>query len=192
MKSKQLFFTLIACLVLSIAGIVGAFVWGKGQLKTNATNVSNLLAERDAQREKIISLQKAEVQTANIESVNNLLDSLLPKEKNQETLVLDIIYTSTAEAGIPFSSITTFSFSGGGDPDKLSGTEPYKEVPGVLVYPFNLEISDISYTTLLNLLKQIETNGRIIQVANIQISPNKEVPGLISSVSLSMEAFVRP
>ncbi len=192
MKAKQFFFVLTACLILAVAGIIGTFVWGKGQLKTNATNVSDLLAERDAQREKIISLQKAELQTTEINSVNNLLDRLLPKEKNQETLILDIIYTATSKAGIPFSSISTFSFSGGGDPDKLSGTEPYKEVPGVLVYPFNLQISNISYATLLNLLRYIETNDRIIQVANIQISPSKEVPGSISSVSLAMEAYVRP
>src|SRR6187402_1324167 len=171
MKAKQLFFVFAVCLVLAAAGIVGAFVWGKGQLKNNATNVSNLLAERDVQREKIVSLKKAELQTEDIESVTSLLDRLLPKQKNQETLILGIIYTATAEAGIPFSSISTFSFSGGGDPDKLSGTEAFKEYPGVLKYPFNLEISDISYTTLLNLMKQIETNDRIIQVATIQISP---------------------
>lgn len=192
MDAKRFFYVLAATIVLAIASIVGAFVWGKGQLKTNATNVSNLLAERDAQREKIIKLQKAESQEDKIVELNELLDTLLPKEKKQETLVLDIIYTATAEAGIPFSSIKTFSFSGGGDVDKLSGTEALKELPGVLVYPFNLEISDISYTTLLNLLKEIETNGRIIQVANIQISPSKAIPGQLSSVSLAMEAYVKP
>ncbi len=192
MKAKQFYFVLIALLFLSAGGIVGAFIWGKGQLETNASSVSNLLAERDAQREVIITLQQAEARTDEIESINKLLDRLLPKQKNQESLVLDIIYTATAEASIPVSSIASFSFSGSGDPDALSGTDPLKEIPGVLEYPFNIEVKDISYDTLLRLLNEIETNGRIIQVDNLQISPNKVDPGLLTSVSLSLKAYVKP
>jgi Tfp pilus assembly protein PilO len=136
MKAKQFYFILIALLVLSAAGIVGAFIWGKEQLQTNAYSLSELIAERDAQRENIILLQQAEEQAENINEVTTLLDRLLPKEKEQETLILDIIYTATSEAGIPVSNITTFSFSGGDIPGALSGTRPYKEVSGVLEYPF--------------------------------------------------------
>jgi len=192
MKAKQFYFILLALLILSAGGIIGAFVWGKGQLKTNALNVSNLLAERDAQRDVVISLQQAEARADEVENINKILDRLLPKAKNQETLVLDIIYTATAQSGIPVSSISSFAFSGSGDPDALSGTEPLKDIPGVLEYPFNIEIKDISYTTLIKLLNEIETNGRIIQVDNLQISPNKTDPGLLTSVSLSLKAYVKP
>jgi len=191
-KAKQFYFILLALLILSAGGIIGAFVWGKGQLKTNASNVSNLLAERDAQRDIVISLQQAEARADEVENINKILDRLLPKAKNQETLVLDIIYTATAQSGIPVSSISSFAFSGSGDPDALSGTEPLKDIPGVLEYPFNIEIKDISYTTLIKLLNEIETNGRIIQVDNLQISPNKTDPGLLTSVSLSLKAYVKP
>jgi len=192
MKAKQFYFILLALLILSAGGIIGAFVWGKGQLKTNALNVSNLLAERDAQRDVVISLQQAEARADEVENINKILDRLLPKAKNQETLVLDIIYTATAQSGIPVSSISSFAFSGSGDPDALSGTEPLKDIPGVLEYPFNIEIKNISYTTLIKLLNEIETNGRIIQVDNLQISPNKTDPGLLTSVSLSLKAYVKP
>jgi len=192
MKAKQFYFVLLVLLLISAGGIVGAFVWGKGQLKTNASDVSNLLGERDAQREVIIALQRAESKTDEIDYINILLDRLLPREKNQESLVLDIIYTATAESSIPVSNISSFSFSGSGDPDALSGTEPLKEIPGVLEYPFNIEIKDISYITLIKLLNEIETNGRIIQVDNLQISPNKIDPGLLTSVSLSLKAYVKP
>jgi Tfp pilus assembly protein PilO len=192
MKAKQFYFVLIALLILSIAGIVGAFVWGKGQLKTSSMNASNLIAERDAQRDVIITLQQAEARSKEVENINALLDRLLPTEKNQEALVLDIIYTATAEASIPISNISSFSFSGGGDPDALSGTETYKEVPGVLAYPFNVELKDISYPALLTLLNEIETNSRIVHVDNLTISPNKNDPGLLSSVNLSLKAYVKP
>ena len=192
MKAKQFYFVLLSLLILSAGGIIGAFVWGKGQLKTDASNVSNLLAERDAQRDIIIALQQAEARTDEVASINKTLDRLLPKQKDQETLVLDIIYTATAQSGIPASNISSFAFSGSGDPDALSGTEPLKDIPGVLGYPFNVEIKNISYDTLIKLLNEIETNGRIIQVDNLQISPNKTDPGLLTSVSLSLKAYVKP
>jgi Tfp pilus assembly protein PilO len=191
MKAKQLYFLLIALMIVAIGAIIGTFVWGKGQLETSALNLSNLIAERDAQRENIIFLQQAEVQSEEITQVNQLLDRLLPTEKNQETLVLDVIYTASAEAGIPTSSIVTFSFSGADDPDELSGTRPYKEVAGVLEYPFNLELQNISYEALLKLLSEIENNGRIVQIDTVQISPSKTDAGFLSSVSLTMKAYVK-
>jgi Tfp pilus assembly protein PilO len=192
MKARHFYIVLLTLIIISVAGIVGAFLWGKGQLESNADSVSLLLAERDAQRENIILLQKAEAQSGEIDEVNELLDKLLPATKNQETLILDVIYTATSEAGIPLSNIVTFSFSGGGNPDALSGTQPYKEIPGVLEYPFNLEIKDIPYETLLVLLTEIEQNGRIVQIDTVQITPSKADPGLLSSVGLTMKAYVKP
>lgn len=192
MDAKKLYYTLIALVVLSTLAIFGAFSWGKNQLEQNSSSVSELIAERDAQQENIIILQKAEKENEEIEEVNQLLERLLPTEKKQETLVLDIIYTATAESGIPLSSIATFAFSGGGDPDALSGTFPSKDVPGVLEYPFTLELKEISYDALLQLLEEIETNGRIIQVSTVQITPDKTNTSLLSSVSLSMKAYVKP
>jgi Tfp pilus assembly protein PilO len=192
MNAKKLYYILIVLILLSTGAIFGAFYWGKGQLEQNATTVSDLIAEKDAQNENIIILQQAESRSEQVDEVNTLLDRLLPPTKDQETLVLDIIYTATAESGIPLESITAFSFSGSGDPDALSGTAPYKEIAGVLEYPFRVDLKDISYDAFLKLLEEIESNGRIIQVATVQITPDKEAAGKLSSVSLSMKAYVKP
>lgn len=192
MNAKKLYYILVALIILSTLAIFGAYSWGKNQLEQSSITVSELIAERDAQQENIIILQKAETESEELAEVELLLDRLLPREKNQETLVLDIIYTATAESGIPLSSIASFAFSGGGDPDALSGTLPNKEVAGVLEYPFTLELKDITYDSLLKLLQEVETNGRIIQVSTVQISPDKTSAGLLTSVSLSMKAYVKP
>ena len=192
MNAKKLYYTLVVLVFLSTLAIFGAFSWGKDKLEQNSNSVSELIAERDAQQENIIILQTAETESQEVEEVNELLNRLLPTEKNQESLLLDIIYISTAEAGIPLSSITSFSFSGAGDPDALSGTIPNKEVSGVLEYPFTLDLKDISYVALLQLLKEIEINGRLIQVSTVQISPDKSSSGLLSSVNLAMKAYVKP
>jgi cell division protein FtsL len=192
MRAKQFHTILLVLLVISACLIIVAFTWGERKLKENASSVSSSLAQRDAQRESIIALQQAEAQSSEIKSVNELLDRLLPKDKNQETLVLDVIYTATAKSQIPISSIATFSFSGGGDPNALSGTNPVKEIPGVREYPFNLELRDITFSALLTLLNEVEKNGRIIQIDTVQISPSKSSPGLLTSVNLSMKAYLQP
>lgn len=179
-------------ILLGVGGIVFSFTWGDKQLAAKAQGVSKLLAERDAKQESILKLTQANTDEAESKTIATLLDRLLPTAKNQETLVVDIIYTATGEAGIPFNNIKTFSFSGSGAPDALSGTEPFKEIPGVYQYPFTLTIDNITYDTLLKLLREIETNGRIVHVDNVQISPDKQNKGLLASVNLSMKAFLKP
>lgn len=191
MKAKQSFYVLIAALILSAGGIVGAFYWGNNQLKAKSSVISDLIAAKDISQEKIINLQKAQKDTENLREVTELLDNLLPTTKQQEELIADIIFTATAESGIPFNQVSSFSFSGSSEPDTLSGTVLSKENPGVYEYPFTLQINEITYATLLKLLTEIETNGRIVQVDNIQISPDGDNASLLS-VSLSTKAYLKP
>ena len=182
---------MITALVLSVLGIVGAYYWGDKQLQQKASDISNLLADRDVSQEKIIELKNAKQDANDIVEVNNLIDVLLPAKKEQEKLIADIIYTATAEAGIPFTKVISFSFSGGNEPNDLSGTVASKDNPGVYEYPFLLQIKDISYATLLKLLVEIENNGRIVQVDNIQIAPDATDPDSLE-VSLNTKAYLKP
>lgn len=191
MTAKKFFYLLIGMIVLASAGIAGSFYWGNSQLEAEAAKISDLVADRDIQQEKIIRLKQAKQDTETLDDVVVLLDRLLPETKQQERLLADVIYTATAEAGIPFSQVRSFSFSGSSEPDNLSGTVASKANPGVFEYPFSLQIENITYETLLELLKQIETNGRIVQVDNIQISPDISNPNVLG-VNLSAKAYVRP
>lgn len=191
MKSKRFFFIMLALLIMSSLSVVGAFIWGSGQLEDKSNEISALIAERDVSREKILKLQKAEQDVDDLDEVVSLLDRLLPQKKEQEKLIADVIYTATGEAGISFSKVTSFSFSGDGEPSDLSGTVASTGNPGVYEYPFTLQITEITYETLLKLLQEIETNGRIVQVENIQISPT-EVNSSTVSVTISAKAYIRP
>lgn len=190
MTAKKFYFTLIGLIILSFGAVAGVYVWGNGQLEEQSNELANLKSTRDVSQESIIKLQKAKTDSKDVESVVALLDRLLPQQKEQDKLIADIIYTATAEAGISFTNIASFSFDGGSDPDALSGTTASKDNPGVFEYPFNLSINDISYATLLDLLREIETNGRIIQVDNIGITPNELNSNV--NVQLSMKAYVKP
>lgn len=191
-KAKQFFYVMIAATILGFGGIVGAFYWGDSMLNKRAATIADLQAERDITSEKILALKKAKQSDNLVPEATALLDKLLPKKKNQETLVADVIYTASAEAGIPVNSITSLSFATTDAPSEESGTEPYKEVTGVLSYPFSMTVEGITYDTLLKLLVEIEGNGRLVQVDEMQISPDKNQPGILASVSLTMKAFLRP
>jgi Tfp pilus assembly protein PilO len=191
MRSKQFFFVTLVLLLLSAASIIGAFTWGDGNLAAKSSEVAGLIAERDISREKILRLQNSQQGVVDLDEVTLLLDRLLPQKKEQEKLIADVIYTATSEANIPFSQVSSFSFSGGSEPSDLSGTIVSKGNPGVYEYPFTLRIDEIDYSTLLKLLQEIETNGRIVQVENIQITPTGANSTIVSA-NISAKAYIRP
>lgn len=192
MSPKRFYMFMLVLLAASVAVSVGGYLWADGQLETKAKSVSSLLAERDAQSDTIDKLKISKNSIQDSKQLNELINALLPKQKQQENLVGDIIYTVTTEAGIAPAQITNISFSGNAVPDNLSGTTASKDVQGVYVYPFSIQIQGISYDTMLKLFGEIEKNKRIIQADQVQISPDKAKPGFLSSVSLSLKTFVQP
>lgn len=191
MKAKQFFYLSIGLTITMCALIALVLFQGSQTLKTMSLQTSDLLADRDVSLEKITKLQTAKNDSTKVESISLLLDRLLPDAKDQDTLIANIIFTATSEARIPESSIASLSFGNSGLPDALSGTEKSTIAPEIYEYPFTAQLQDISYSTLINLLSALETNGRLIQVDNVQITPDEENPSYLS-VNLSMKAYVRP
>ncbi len=192
MKAKQFFYAMLVAVALGLGGIFAAFYWGEAQLENKATVISDLQTDRDIAQEKITALQKAKNSTSKQDEATRILATLLPTTKSQETLIADILYTATLESGIPGDNISALSFASSSDPSETSGTEVFKDVTGVFSYPFTMTLQDLDFTTLLKLLGEIETNGRLVQIDNLQISPDKNLPGNISSVTLTMKAFLKP
>ncbi len=188
MKTKQYFYIMILLIVVSLLGIAGSFYWGINQLEKEASTISDLQADRDVTQETIVRLQKAKQDSKEVDSVNEILDRLLPTKKDQAKLIADIIYTASAEAGIPFNQVSSFVFQGSGLPDDLSGTEVSKDYPGVFEYPFSMNIESITYEQLIKYLQEIEKNGRIIQVGEIIINPES---GDKLGINLSMKAYIK-
>lgn len=192
LTAKTFFYIMISATIASFFGIIGAFYWGNQQLQSKADVIANLQADTDISEAKIIALSRAKEGNELVSDATKLLDKLLPKQKEQERLIADLIYTATVEADIEASKIGALTFSSESAPSDLSGTEQSKDVPGVLTYPFSMSVQNISYETLLKLLSEIENNNRLVQIEDLQISPDKQSPGQISSVSLSLKAFLKP
>ncbi len=192
LQPKRFYFIMLAVLLLSVVGSAAGFVWADKQLKQKSVEVSQLMADRDAQSDGIEKLKAAKKSVQDTQAIADLTNAALPKQKKQENLVADIIQIANGTTGMGSDKITNFGFSGGSSPDSLSGATVLKDIPGVYVYQFNLQIKDISYSTLLELLSRLELNKRIVQVDQMQIVPDKAKSGFISSVSLSLKTFIQP
>ncbi|MEI7632469.1 MAG: hypothetical protein WCJ60_04070 [bacterium] len=192
MNPKRLFSLMLAVLSLATVASIGGFLFADKQLSSSSKSVSLLKAEHDYQTDKINSLRSSNIAVPDSQGLNDLINSLLPRQKKQENLVADIIYTATTQSGIKPNQIVNISFSSSGIPDSLSGTSVSKDIKGVYVYPFTLQLKDISYQTMLKLFQELEKNKRIIQADQVAISPDKARAGYLSSVSLSLKTFVQP
>ena len=169
---KTFFYIMISITVASFLGIIGAFYWGNQQLQRKADILANLQADSDIADAKIVALNRAKEGNVLVGDATKLLDKLLPRQKEQERLIADLIYTATVESGIPSSKIGALTFSSESAPSDLSGTEQSKDVSGVYTYPFSMSVQAISYETLLKLLSEIENNNRLVQIDDLQISPD--------------------
>ncbi len=192
LDAKQFYYVMIATTVLSFCGIIGAFYWGNQQLGAKASTIADLQADTDVAQEKIIAIKNTKKSATYVEESEKLLNTLLPTKKEQEKLIADVMFTASAEAGIPQKNIGALNFTSNESPSDLSGTEQFKDVAGVFSYPFTMSVEEISYETLLRLLVEIEQNGRLVQIANLEISPDKAIPGQLASVNLTLNAFLKP
>ncbi len=184
---------MIAAALIGVLGVGSSLYFGNQKLTEKAAEVSELRTDRDLARITAEALREAQTGKQTALDSQELLDTLLPQKKNQETLIADVLYTATAEAGIPINSVSSLAFTlSSENPTDQSGTEKFKAVPGVSSYPFNIVVNDISYETLLTLLEEIESNGRLVQIDVLQISPDAQRPGFIGSVTLNLKAFLKP
>lgn len=191
-QPRRFYYVMLAVLLLTALGSVAGFLWADKQLKQKSVEVSELMADRDVQNDSIQKLNAAKKTAQDTKSTADLVNSALPKQKKQENLVADIISIANSTTGMGSDKITNFGFSGSGSPNSLSGATPLKDIQGVYVYQFNLQIKDISYATLLELLQRLELNKRIVQVDQLQIVPDKAKSGNLSSVSLALKTFIQP
>ena len=192
MSPKRFFIIMLAVLSLATATSILGFSWADSQLKQRAASVSQLLADRDVQTNKIENLKTSKKSIQDSKTLDALINTLLPKQKKQDNLIANVINTATKQAGLTPDQISNISFSGSGTPDSLSGTTQSKEVTGVYVYPFTLQLKNISYDTMLKLFAEFEKSKRIIQADQVQIVPDKAKVGYLTSITLSLKTFVQP
>ncbi|MEX0934251.1 MAG: type 4a pilus biogenesis protein PilO [Candidatus Saccharimonadales bacterium] len=180
---KQLSITLAGLIVLLIvSGLIGFWISHK-TLSEKANHLSVLLADISVSNERLNNLQQLEQEYANMIDLREKVDKVLPEEKRQTEVALQLRKIAS-DAGLELSSLSFESTSG--RPGEVSQTLT-SSIAGVRVMPVRFQITS-SYQEFVELLQSIENHQRYMQVSNLNISRS----GDSLSFSINLEVFLKP
>lgn len=202
MKAKQLYFVLLASLVLVGAGFFGVAYGANSLMSTQAAKLSKARADSAALDSLQVSLAKNKQDIAKYSDLNKIAETIVPQDKDQAEAVREIVNLA-AQSGISKLSSITFPSStlGAIGPgaattrnSNLTQLTPVKGMSGV----YNLQIvvsqtsgSEVTYNQLINFLTKLEQNRRTAQVSSINVQPKAESPNLVA-FTLTIDEYIKP
>lgn len=200
MKSKQLFFVLIACVVLLGAGFIAVAYYSNSLLSKQAVALSKYKADSNVNDQLQATLTKNKADIAKYSQLNQIAETIVPQDKDQAEAVREIVNLA-AESGIGKLSSITFPASSLGSTvpgaktnSSLTQLTPVSGIAGV----YNLQITvtqssadEVPYSAFTTFLAKLEQNRRTAQVSSITIQPDSKAPGQVS-FTLVINEFVKP
>lgn len=207
MKAKQLYFVLVAALVLLLFGFVGiAFATNK-LLGGQATRLSDSRAISQALSDQQTTLAKNKKDITTYGQLDTIAETVVPQDKDQAEAVREIVSIASQSGIDKLSSITFPSSSLGGGAvatgaaaagasrnADLTQLIPVKGMSGV----YNLQItitqdssSQVTYDQFTTFLSKLEQNRRTAQVSSISIQPDSAKAGVVA-FTLVLNEFIKP
>lgn len=105
MNSKRMFYVLSGCLVILAGLCVSSVVLGNSLLKKSATKLNDLKLETNVIDEQQNSLSQAKRDIEKYTELEQIANSIVPKDKDQAKTVREIIKFGS-ETGVPIASIS--------------------------------------------------------------------------------------
>lgn len=200
MKAKQLYFVLIAALVLLLVGFAGVAYGADKLLGSQARKLSKLRADSAVLDTQQIALTKNKQDVAKYSGLNTIAESVVPQDKDQAEAVREIVKLA-AESGIgklssisfPTSTLGTAA-SGAKTNPNLTQLKPVKGISGV--YDLQITVTqstadEVSYSQFITFLSKLEQNRRTAQVGSISIQPDLKNSSRIA-FTLVINEFIKP
>jgi hypothetical protein len=201
MKAKQLYFILIASLILLGLGFVGVAYGANQLLATQANKLSKLRADNEALNDTQKLLAKNKQDIVKYSELNKIAEAVVPQDKDQAEAVREIV-SLAAQSGIPKLSSITFPTStlgtgvGGktlGNPN-LTQLTPVKGMTGV--YELQITVTQdatnrVDYSQFTAFLKRLEQNRRTAQVSTITVQPDTANPSRVA-FTLVISEYIKP
>jgi hypothetical protein len=200
MKAKQLYFVLIAVLVLLLAGFFGVAYGANKLMGGQASKLSKLRADSDVLQTLQITLNKNKQDVTRYGSLNSIAETVVPQDKDQAEAVREIVNLA-AQSGISKVSSITFPTSTLGSigtgtviNPNLTQLLPVTGIPGV--YELQITITqtstdEVGYDQFISFLTKLEQNRRTAQVSSITVQPDTQKPGQVS-FNLVINEFIKP
>ena len=211
LNPKNLNFALIG--VMSLLGLIsiGAVVLANNVLAQKSQRLTELKLESE-----VVERQEQDVITAknNIEKyeeLENIAKQIVPQEKNQARTVREIVRFSD-KTGITINTITfptsnlgkkaapSAKPAGGAEAPKvatpaappISQVEPVTGLSGV--YEMDVVLtsgSGLTFDSLINFLKSLESNRRTSQVSQMSITPDSQNRNSLS-FTINFRVYIKP
>jgi hypothetical protein len=199
-KAKQLYFVLLASLVLVGAGFFGVAYGANQLLNSQATKLSKARADSAALDNLQTSLAKNKQDIAKYSQLNQIAETVVPQDKDQAEAVREIVNLASQSGISKLSSITFPSSTLGATglthatSSNLTQLTPVKGLTGV----YDLQIivsqasgSEVPYSQLTNFLTKLEQNRRTAQVSSITVQPKPDGPNLVA-FTLIIDEYIKP
>ncbi len=184
MKAKQLFWVVVALLVLSVVGGLGGFWLSHQMLGTRITKLQRLTGDILLENDQINRLKKLDADYRQIEPLAQKVASVLPAQKAQADVVAQIA-TIVRNNGLELGGLTFESTKG--LPDERSQTQA-GSLSGILIMPVRFQTTS-SYAQLQSMLLNFEQQQRFMRVSTLEIS-RSDKGQLLANITL--EVFLKP
>ena len=197
MKSKRLYYILLAGITMFVIALVGG-AYGADKLLTNQSK--QILRSRSqvavlATEQQQLTAAKADV--TKYSSLAGIAQSIVPQDKDQAQTVRQIVDIANTNK-ISLSSITfPASTLGTATSGAATGLSQLIAVPGIAgVYDMQLTVQSdsnkpIAYGQLTNFLSALEQNRRTALVNSITIQPNPKDRSTLS-FTLILGEYIKP
>lgn len=201
MKAKQLYFVLIAALVVLLGGFFGVAYGANKLMGSQATKLSKLRADSVALDTQQTTLAKNKQDVIKYGDLNTIAETVVPQDKDQAEAVREIV-SLAAQSGISNLSSITFPASGLGTTatgstssnPNLTQLAPVKGIPGVYLLQITVtqtSADKVPYDRFATFLSKLEQNRRTAQVSSITVQPDAQSPGFVS-FTLVINEFIKP
>jgi len=198
MNAKQLYFVLIAALILLFGGFFGIAYGANKLLGSQANKLSDQRAISDALSNQQTELTKNKADLVKYKDLNQIAKSVVPQDKDTAEAVREIV-SIASQSGVPeLSSITfpasTLGSKAGAKGSPLTQLTPVKGISGV--YDLKITItqdveSKTTYDAFLTFLRNLEQNRRTAQVSSITVQPSTQTKGVVGFV-LVIDEYIKP
>ena len=164
---QKLFFVFLGMLLLTIIGTSYGFIILKDQLTQDVNNINEAELAIEISDLEIAAIDNSLADYRQYKSIEAGIDTLLPSEKEQSQAIAAITNVFS-DAGVDVTGLSFASTEGA--PGELSQTVP-SGIPGVVSLPVSVNITDqLSYGTIIDLLKKLESSGRHISISRVNVS----------------------
>lgn len=203
-QSKQMFYVMLAFVVLLIIAAGALTKFGLSVLQTKGDELTNLKEKQLVVKQREAALTRAKQDIKDYAELESISKAIVPQEKDQARTVREIV-TIAQEAGIPIESIRFPSSSLGALKKSSSKTKKTNNpettqltpVPGTKgLYAMDITVqsssgSPVPYSRLLLFLQKLEQNRRTAHVTNISITPSEGNRNFVT-FTINLNVYIKP